>query len=68
MIFNSINVEVRVDNSPYILLHEIISDMLLPKFKNLAKNEEKAVPLQARLQVYIPPKKISKPFRINKIQ
>ena len=34
----------------------------------LAKNDEKAVPLQARLQVYIPPKKISKPFRINKIQ
>ena len=66
MIFNSINVEVRVD-SPYILLHEIVSDMRLPKFKNLAKNEEKAVPLQANLQVYIP-QKISKPFRINKVQ
>ena len=34
---------------------------------NLAKNEEKAVPLQANLQVYIP-QKISKPFRINKVQ
>ena len=34
---------------------------------NLAKNEEKAVPLQANLQVYIPPKKKVMIYKLTQI-